>query len=48
MKIILEQFGEVFLEIIGVAAVIAIYMSFFQAGGILNTAIKSFLQTICG
>lgn len=48
MKIIVQQFGEIFLEIIGVVAVFGIYMSFFQPGGILNTAIQSFLQTICG
>lgn len=48
MKIIVQQFGETFLEVIGVVAVFEIYMSFFQTGGILNTAIQSFLQTICG
>lgn len=48
MKDIVEQFGLGFLQIVGSAFLVALFMSFFRTDGILNEIVKMYMYSICG
>lgn len=48
MKDILEYFGTGFLYLLAGAAALGIFASCVKAGGILNTVVLSYMDSICG
>lgn len=48
MDEIIEQYGSAFLRIIAIVGTLVILVSCIGTGGILNTAIQTYMRGICG